>query len=97
MRIRLFGNHTVDLGGGKILLPDEVYDEKTLSAKEMTDLIGQKLAEDADKVVKENKTAANEIEALKAVNTKLLGQVDILSAEIAKKNEELEALKKVQK
>ena len=97
MKIRIVGNNTIDMGGGKILSPDIVYDEKTLSAKEMTDLISQGLAEDADKIVKENKTAASEIETLKAANLKLSGQVDTLSAEIAKKNEEIEALKKNQK
>ena len=111
MKIRIVGNNTIDMGGGKILSPDIVYDEKTLSAKEMTELVSQGLAEDADKIVKENKTAASEIEALKAVNLKLSGQVDTLSAEIAKKNEEIanqarqvdtlsaeiEALKKTQK
>lgn len=55
----------------------------------MTDLISQKLVEDADKIVKENKTAADEIQALKAGNLKLSNQVDTLSAEIAKKNEEI--------
>ena len=88
MKIRIIGNSTIDMGD-KILSPDIVYDEKTLSVKEMTDLISQKLAEDADKIVKENKTAASEIEALKAANVKLSGQVDTLSAEIAKKNEEI--------
>ena len=97
MKIRIVGNNTIDMGGGKILSPDNVYDEKTLSVKEMTDLISQKLAEDADKIVKENKTAADEIQALKAVNLKLSNQVDTLSAEIAKKNEEIETLKKNQK
>ena len=97
MKIRIVGNNTIDMGGGKILSPDNVYDEKTLSVKEMTDLISQKLAEDADKIVKENKTAASEIEALKAANLKLSNQVDTLSAEIAKKNEEIETLKKNQK
>lgn len=97
MKIRIVGNNTIDMGGGKILSPGIVYDEKTLSIKEMTDLISQKLAEDADKIVKENKTAASEIEALKAANLKLSNQVDTLSAEIAKKNEEIETLKKNQK
>ena len=97
MKIRIVGNNTIDMGGGKILSPGNVYDEKTLSVKEMTDLISQKLAEDADKIVKENKTAASEIEALKAANLKLSNQVDTLSAEIAKKNEEIETLKKNQK
>ena len=97
MKIRIVGNNTIDMGGGKILSPDNVYDEKTLSVKEMTDLISQKLAEDADKIIKENKTAADEIQALKAGNLKLSNQVDTLSAEIAKKNEEIEALKKNQK
>lgn len=97
MKIRIVGNNTIDMGGGKILSPDIVYDEKTLSVKEMTDLISQKLAEDADKIIKENKTAADEIQALKAGNLKLSNQVDTLSAEIAKKNEEIEALKKNQK
>ena len=67
MKIRVIGNNTIDMGGGKILSPDIVYDEKTLSAKEMTELVSQKLAEDADKIVKENKTAATEIETLKAI------------------------------
>lgn len=71
MKIRVIGNKTIDMGGGKILSPDIVYDEKTLSAKEMTELVSQGVAEDADKIVKENKTAASEIEALKAVNLKL--------------------------
>ena len=96
MKIRIIGNSTIDMGD-KILSPGIVYDEKTLSIKEMTDLISQKLAEDADKIVKENKTAASEIEALKAANLKLSNQVDTLSAEIAKKNEEIETLKKNQK
>lgn len=89
MKIRIVGNNTIDMGGGKILSPGNVYDEKTLSAKEMTELVSQGLAEDADKIVKENKTAASEIEALKAANVKLSGQVNTLSAEIAKKNEEI--------
>ena len=111
MKIRVIGNKTIDMGGGKILSPDIVYDEKTLSAKEMTELVSQGVAEDADKIVKENKTAASEIEALKAVNLKLSGQIDTLSADIAKKNDEIanqatridtlsaeiEALKKTQK
>lgn len=110
MKIRIIGNSTIDMGD-KILSPDIVYDEKKLSAKEMSELVSQGVAEDADKIVKENKTAASEIEALKAVNLKLSGQVDTLSAEIAKKNEEIanqatqvdtlsaeiEALKKTQK
>ena len=111
MKIRVIGNKTIDMGGGKILSPDIVYDEKTLSAKEMTELVSQGVAEDADKIVKENKTAATEIETLKAANLKLSGQIDTLSAEIAKKNDEIanqatridtlsaeiEALKKTQK
>ena len=111
MKIRIVGNNTIDMGGGKILSPGIVYDEKTLSIKEMTDLISQKLAEDADKIVKENKTAADEIQALKAGNLKLSNQVDTLSAKKKKKNEEIanqatridtlsaeiEALKKTQK
>ena len=88
MKIRIIGNSTIDMGD-KILSPDIVYDEKKLSAKEMSELVSQGVAEDADKIVKENKTAASEIEALKAVNLKLSGQVDTLSAEIAKKNEEI--------
>ena len=110
MKIRIIGNSTIDMGD-KILSPDIVYDEKKLSAKEMSELVSQGVAEDADKIVKENKTAASEIEALKAVNLKLSGQVDTLSAEIAKKNKEIanqatrvdtlsaeiEALKKTQK
>ena len=89
MKIRIIGNSTIDMGD-KILSPDIVYDEKKLSAKEMSELVSQGVAEDADKIVKENKTAASEIEALKAVNLKLSGRVDTLSAEI-------EALKKTQK
>jgi peptidoglycan hydrolase CwlO-like protein len=111
MKIRVVGNNTIDMGGGKILSPDIVYDEKKLSAKEMSELVSQGIAEDADKIVKENKTAADEIQALKAGNLKLSNQIDTLSAEIAKKNEEIanqatridtlsaeiEALKKTQK
>ena len=89
MKIRIIGNSTIDMGD-KILSPDIVYDEKKLSAKEMSELVSQGVAEDADKIVKENKTAASEIEALKAANLKLSNQVDTLSAEI-------EALKKNQK
>ena len=89
MKIRIIGNSTIDMGD-KILSPDIVYDEKKLSAKEMSELVSQGVAEDADKIVKENKTAASEIEALKAANLKLSNQVDTLSAEI-------EALKKTQK
>ncbi len=89
MKIRIIGNSTIDMGD-KILSPGIAYDEKKLSAKEMSELVSQGVAEDADKIVKENKTAASEIEALKAVNLKLSGQVDTLSAEI-------EALKKTQK
>ena len=88
MKIRIIGNSTIDMGDN-ILSPGIVYDEKKLSAKEMSELVSQGVAEDADKIVKENKTAASEIEALKAVNLKLSGQVDTLSAEIAKKNEEI--------
>ena len=90
MKIRILGKGAIDFGGGKVLLPGEVYDEKVISAKEMADLISKELAEDADKVVKENKTAANEIEALKALNSKQSAQIETLSAEIA-------ALKKPQK